>query len=269
MTIGEALKEERTLRKKTQEEWIRGTTLSVSHYSKIEHGKNKINADDLFYILEKNNIVISDFYEKLSTVNYKLPINNVSEQLAEAFYENDLSKVERIKRKINSESTPTELKYHAILVEAALKGNIKDLDFKLKQKIIQEIFEKDDWTLDQGAIRLFGRSMELFTHEQLTIFMNTIFKRYNHINYYSAEVQERVATITINYLYNDYQYVSKEQVLKCIEFVKKMPNIPRLAIHKIISRYYELKILEKDHEKNEIKKILEDCGFVNILKKIS
>lgn len=51
MTIGEALKKLRQSLGLTQAQMIKGSKISITHYSKMEKGQNRIFVDDLMLIL--------------------------------------------------------------------------------------------------------------------------------------------------------------------------------------------------------------------------
>ncbi|KRL89439.1 helix-turn-helix domain-containing protein [Lactobacillus kalixensis] len=267
LTIGEALRLERKSRKISQKNWIEGTKLSISHYSQIENDVHKINADDLLFILRKYQIPISDFVEKID-FNTKDEAKFISYELACAFYANDLIYAQRLQQIINKKNLPLEVKYHAELVIAALTGKTKDMSLQHKNSIIKVVFSSDDWTLNQDSLRLFGRCMELFTSEQLVLLMKSVLKRYKDIEKWSNDIQERIATICINYLYNVWDKTSFDNINLVFELIDNLPAIPHFCIQKIISTYFKA-VIDKDIAKTEtIKDTLKLSGYKNIAKKL-
>ena len=64
MKINEALKALRKDLDLTQKQMIKGTDITVTHYSKMEKGQNRIFIDDIFKILKCRNISISYFFTR-------------------------------------------------------------------------------------------------------------------------------------------------------------------------------------------------------------
>ncbi|RMC51805.1 helix-turn-helix domain-containing protein [Lactobacillus sp. ESL0228] len=65
MTIGELLKDYRIKQRKTQKQWV-GNVMSASFYTKVERGLSRISAEDLINLLHYNQILLIDFFGKLS-----------------------------------------------------------------------------------------------------------------------------------------------------------------------------------------------------------
>lgn len=61
MKIGKALKKLRKSLGLTQAQMIKGSKITITHYSKMEKGQNRIFVDDLIQILQLRGISISLF----------------------------------------------------------------------------------------------------------------------------------------------------------------------------------------------------------------
>ena len=64
MKISEALRKERKSLGLTQGQMIKESKISVTHYSKMENGQNRIFIDDLILILQLRGISITQFFKK-------------------------------------------------------------------------------------------------------------------------------------------------------------------------------------------------------------
>lgn len=104
MKINEALKALRIELDLTQKQMINGTDITVTHYSKMEKGQNRIFIDDVFKILKCRNVSISYFFTRYFNKNNRL---NYSEKLNLAFYNKDLDEAEEI---FHDKSTTHELR---------------------------------------------------------------------------------------------------------------------------------------------------------------
>ena len=62
--ISEALRKERKSLGLTQGQMIKESKISVTHYSKMENGQNRIFIDDLILILQLRGISITQFLKK-------------------------------------------------------------------------------------------------------------------------------------------------------------------------------------------------------------
>ena len=93
MQIGKELKKLRLELGLSQTEMV-GDILTKSYYSKIERGLHEINAKDLIEILERNRVNISDFFQGIES---KGKSKKYLEQLRNAYYEQNLSKIVEIR----------------------------------------------------------------------------------------------------------------------------------------------------------------------------
>lgn len=265
MTIGQALKRERTRLNLTQEE-MAGDVLSRSYYGKVENNDSEITADKLIKLLKFHQISISTFFESLNTTNTtsKDIEESLSNQLGDAFYAQDVKTATKIKEKIDNSKVSDELKIRAVLVIATLTNNFNDIDTDTKRKIQQLLFI-DDWTNNQWTLRLFGNSMQLFSPHYLDIYISQILRRYQNISKFPLKIQERICTIFINYLFNTYHAPNMKIWRKIFVLLKNTAQYPSLTIYRIIGLYF-LALQEKDITTIEnILEILTKSGDTRII----
>ena len=100
MTIGELLKEYRISKGKNQKEFTdKGIIMSQSYYSKVEKNAHRITADGLIELLHYNNIPLWEFFSRLNS-NDDLrhqQIKDFNRIMSEAYYENNIDKVKKLK----------------------------------------------------------------------------------------------------------------------------------------------------------------------------
>lgn len=265
MTIGEALKSERKNLGLTQKE-MAGNILSIAAYSKIENDIHKIDADALFKILALHQINESTFYGKIRN-NYSR--NEVHEntqtlsiKLQRAFYKNDLELAKKLQTKIfKQKNISYELKLRTILTISVLSNNYDGITEKIRKEIFSRIFSYEDWSKNQNSLRLFGSSMFLWNFDNISFAIKDVLNEYRNINRFSREIQERVAQVYVNYLYNCSQYGLSATSSKVIEQLSNFDNIPQLILYKIIGQYYQEYFSHNTNETKEIKKILNNCGY--------
>ena len=90
MKISEALRKERKSLGLTQGQMIKGSKISVTHYSKMENGQNRIY---LILILQLRGISITQFFKKYFPSNDDIDYSQISQELNQAFYDNDVKKL--------------------------------------------------------------------------------------------------------------------------------------------------------------------------------
>lgn len=248
MQIGKELKKLRLELGLSQTEMV-GDILTKSYYSKIERGLHEINAKDLIEILERNRVNVSEFFKSIES---KGKSKKYLEQLRNAYYEQNLSKIVKI-RKICAEDYQYRNVYaHAILLENFFKK--KKLSYKEETMIKKLILNIDEWGEDN--LRLFAMAISLFEEAEIEYELNMILRKYKEIEKASRKIQEILGGIMVNYLNimfikNDRNF---EMISKLRNFLYKLPIEPRTIFFKVMADYYGYLFNE---EKLEAKKILE------------
>lgn len=100
MKISEALRKERKSLGLTQGQMIKESKIFVTHYSKMDNGQNRIFIDDLILILQLRGISITQFFKKYFPPNDNIDYSQISQELNQAFYDNDVKKAKELKLKI-------------------------------------------------------------------------------------------------------------------------------------------------------------------------
>lgn len=245
MTIGQALKRERTRLNLSQKE-MAGNILSRSYYGKVETDKSEITVDKLIKLLKFHQIDILSFFENLddtktTSADFE---ENLSNQLGDVFYAHDIDAARKLKEKIDQTEVSDELKIRAVLVIATMTNDFSNIDTATKQRIRQLLFV-DNWTDNQWTLRLFGNSMQLFSKTHLDIYMSQILKRYQNISEFPLKKQERICGICINYLYNTYKSPSLKVWSQTLTLLKLSSQYPSLSIYKLDGIYFRA-LIEKD-----------------------
>lgn len=271
MKISEALKNARQGLGLSQKQFI-ADIISPAQYSRIENGSQEINLSALLKILTLNQINVFDFMDKvlseysLDKNDHVLLQNKLSREVSLAYYDQDITKLKQILKQLKKMYNMQDLKLRTQLVIAYLEDKNQQLDSKIKKEILNEFLKRDNWTENTITLHLLEQSMLIFDFDQISLLMNSIFKRYDNIFDQPFLTQDRVSGICINYLYICYQSQNKVQATKTISFLKQIPKIPELFIYQIFIKYYEALFSSEYDKANDAKKVLKDYGFENIVK---
>lgn len=248
MQIGKELKKLRLELGLSQTEMV-GDILTKSYYSKIERGLHEINAKDLIEILKRNRVNISDFFQGIES---KGKSKKYLEQLRNAYYEQNLSKIVEIRKICATDYQYRNVYAHALLLENFFKKN--KLSCKEEAMIKKLILNIDEWGEDN--LRLFAMAISLFDESEIECELNMILRKYKKIDKASRKIQEILGGIMVNYLNimfikNDRNF---EMIGKLRNFLYKLPVEPRTIFFKVMADYYGYLFNE---EKLEAKKILD------------
>jgi transcriptional regulator with XRE-family HTH domain len=272
--VGAELKRIRKSLGLTQAEMtLNGKIISIGQYSKVENGIHKIGVDTLLKILTAHDeINVQTFFINLEK-NYTKVDNEfspeiLSEKLMLAFYKNDLLEAQKLKKQIDNLKENKELKLRAVITVAVLSGTILNLDEKTKEDLSKNMFINDNWTKEKDSLRLFSNSMIIIDRNILPTLMKSVLRTYSDEGRLSVEVQERISSICINYLYVCFKKHVLNNVEETIAFLKKLSESPSLMFNKILGYYFECLFNGNDSDASKIRDILakSECNqFLNKL----
>lgn len=271
MTIGEALKEERVALGLTQKQ-MAGDVLSVAEYSKIENMIHKIDADTLLKILALHQIDITKFYKKVA-VNYVQnkrmhDVEYLTLDLEKSFYRSDVNRVEQIIDIFDAlPDVSVELKLRARLILAVLKGDYSSITIDMRKQIFNRMFNREDWIENQNSLRLFGNSMFLWDFSDVSLMLDRVLDKYEHVRSYPNDVEERIAQICSNYLYNGIRYQKTERMKRAINILKKLDDIPHLVFYKLLGLYFQNYYDGNTEELKNIRNMLKNSGCNELINK--
>lgn len=200
MTIGDLLREYRVKQNKKQKEFA-GEILSPSYYSKVEKGKHKITAEDLISLLIYNQISVKHFFGRLDE-NYEE--NQLLEEqlnclLAQAYFQNDKSKLEEIRRAINDSCLSSKAKTDQLMyadIFLALANNTLQNNKKLQDKVREKLFSMDEF--DEAKIMFYGNSMRFYSPSDNKIISQSLIRKYRDTN--NIIIQKYLVSICVNML---------------------------------------------------------------------
>lgn len=272
--VGAELKRRRKSLGLTQAEMtLNGKIISIGQYSKVENGIHEIGVDTLLKILTAHDeINVQTFFINLEK-NYTKVDNEfspeiLSEKLMLAFYKNDLLEAQKLKKQIDNLKENKELKLRAVITVAVLSGTILNLDEKTKEDLSKNMFINDNWTKEKDSLRLFSNSMIIIDRNILPTLMKSVLRTYSDEERLSVEVQERISSICINYLYVCFKKHVLNNVEETIAFLKKLSESPSLMFNKILGYYFECLFNGNDSDASKIRDILakSECNqFLNKL----
>ncbi|MBN6049749.1 helix-turn-helix domain-containing protein [Lactobacillus helveticus] len=200
MTIGELLREYRVGQNKKQKEFT-GEILSPSYYSKVEKGKHKITAEDLISLLIYNQISVKQFFGRLDE-NYEK--NQLLEEqlnclLAQAYFQNDKSKLEEIRQEINDSCLSSKAKTDQLLyadIFLVLANDTLQNNKKLQDKVREKLFSMDEF--DEAKIMLYGNSMRFYSLSDNKIISQSLIRKYRETN--NIIIQKYLVSLCVNML---------------------------------------------------------------------
>lgn len=270
MTIGEALRKERIALGLTQKQ-MAGDVISVAEYFKIENSVHKIDADTLLKILSLHQIDISKFYRLIAS-NYaqKEGLHDVeflTLDLEKAFYNSDIDRVKQIIDIFNTlPDISVELKLRAQLILAVLKKDYSTITDDMRKQIFKRMFNQENWTENQNSLRLFGNSMVLWDYSNVSVMMKYVLDKYENIRNYPSDIEERIAQICTNYLYNGIKHHKTDCTDRAINVLKNLDDIPHLMLYKVLGLYFKNYYEGNTKELKNIRNMLKNsgcAGFIN------
>ena len=271
MKISEALKKYRQELALSQKEFIQDI-ISPSQYSRIENGTQEINLSTALLPLTANHINVTEFIDEVlpdyNNDDENIPQDILATKVMAAYYNNDVSQLKNLLNKINKLHNVQDLKLRTNLAIIYLEQKEKQITPALKKQIINEFIKRDNWTESTTTLHLLEQSMLVFDFDQISLLMNSIFKRYENIQEQNFLIQDRVGGICINYLYVCYQNKNKTQAKKAFNLLAKLPTTPELFTYQLLIKYYKCLFASDFSKAKEVKDILSTYSLANLAKNL-
>ena len=111
-------------------------------------------------ILQLRGISITQFFKKYFPLNDNIDYSQISQELNQAFYDNDVKKAKELKLKIlNTKHMSTELRDRANLIIAVLNAKDDKTDTAAVKQAMHDFFKHQEWMNDENAIVLLSNSI--------------------------------------------------------------------------------------------------------------
>lgn len=234
MEIGTMLRNKRKILGLTQDQFIHGI-ISKSFYSKVERGLNEISAQDLFAILEANNINLNDFINNASSTSKS---DRLKVEILVAFNNKNKHEVQELNKKIQVSNCDQTIKLSSLLINAILNNQLDKINLNTRNEIKKKLFDVEKWWNNVYTLQLFCNSMLIFSFDDLTFYMQQLTKQKN-INSLSFDVQRLIGSICINYFHNCYKNHQTDCAKWGYQIINSLAKLPDLAIYRIIKNYYQ------------------------------
>ncbi len=219
-------------------------------------------------LLTSNHINVADFINDIlpdyNSDDENTPQSLLSTKVMTAYYDNNVAELKTLLKEINKLHNAQDLKLRTSLAIMHLEQKEKQIDPNLKKQIITEFIKRDNWTESTTTLHLLEQSMLIFDFDQISLLMNSIFKRYKNIQDQDFLVQDIISGICINYLYVCYQNRNKIQANKAFALLDKLPATPELFIYKLLIKYYKYLFSSNFDQAKNIKNILSTNGLASL-----
>lgn len=259
MEIGTMLRNKRRLLGLTQDQFIHGI-ISKSFYSKVERGLNEISAQDLFAILEANNINLNDFINNASSTSKS---DRLKVEILVAFNNKDKHEVQELNKKIQVSNCDQTIKLSSLLINAMLNNELDKISLNTRNEIKRKLFDVEKWWNNVYTLQLFCNSMLIFNFDDLTFYMQQLTKQKN-INVLSFDVQRLIGSICINYFHNCYKNHQTDCAKWGYQIIDSLAKLPDLAIYRIIKNYYQNFFTGNQKEASKILDFFKDYDLKEI-----
>lgn len=266
--IGRLLKEERLKKGLTQQEFS-NDIITVSYYSKIEKELHSITIEILLELLQKNNIDISTFFNKLDVEkDGNKYLNTILSQVSDAYLRKDISflseLLDDIKLGTNDNKKDTQLVLSIIeLTRASILEDLDSISPEIRELLQNKVFNLLSW--DKFKLSLYSQIVELYDIESNIIMINSILSK--NISFYPFENKIYILTILLNFISICIENDQCPIALGYIKIIDNEPTCPENFFQKMLNRYFYLLILNKldqkidENELNSIYKVVNISGM--------
>lgn len=246
MEVGSLLREYRLQKEVTQKEFIKNC-ISESYYSKVEHNLHRICAEDLFNLLQINDISITEFVNKLDISDQKSPLSLLEGQMYQLFYDNkisELTQLEHIARnhqELNDSEKKIFITLLEVLKEIADHSNRKiseaDRNF-LKSRILSD----SDWTT--RSLMLFANTLHIFDFEDTVFLVQSLIRKRMEYSFTKTANENPflLATILLNYISICIRKKELALTRKPFQLLNNLPKTPEFTFYRLMNKYYQIVI---------------------------
>lgn len=269
MEISKALKNARENIGVSQKDFVKDI-ISPAQYNRIEHGTQQIKLSTVIELLTANHVDVDSFVNQIESSYDRSRSRDKTQEywqniIMENFNKHDIEGVKKAAAQINRLHGNKILKLRAKLAVAALENRSDLLNEKTRQEIMKELFKSENWTKNKDAILLFSSSMLVLDFRQVSLMMGSLLKQYKNIEKESNIVQRRIASTCINFLYAAYLHKDEIEAKKIWKYLSTLPANPDLLTYKLMGRYYYYLFKNNKDKVNEIRNILNDCGYKEMM----
>ncbi|MFI3686051.1 hypothetical protein VBH15_13915 [Vagococcus fluvialis] len=249
MTIGEILKKLRIENGKTQREWI-NSIVSPSFYSKVENNEHRISADDLFNILNKNNIEINEFFSYINIDKSTFEMYN--DDIIFNYFENNIKYLKNLKIKISMDNSLTRQDSFLLcaLIDISLTDITESYDELDQETIIflkNKFFSLENWT--PFKLTLYTNIISLYDFHSNSEIIASILKK--RIDQYTEEQRDSILNILINFISICISNNQDNLAKYYLSYLLEMPPSIKNLFQKSIGRYYLYVIKYREIPKKE------------------
>ena len=160
------------------------------------------------------------------------------------------------------------MKLRAIITVAVLNNTLLEIDEDVKKDISQNAFSTSDWTKKRDSLRLFSNAMRIIDKDVAPVLMAQILKTYNDISSRDVQIQERISSICLNFLYTSFKNQTTKNVPETIKLLRHLSETPSLMFNKILGHYFESLFKGEEMEVSKIENLLRDSNCQNFLHKL-
>ncbi|MCT7862260.1 MAG: helix-turn-helix domain-containing protein [Lactobacillus crispatus] len=272
MKIGEALRKERIKLGLTQDQMCAGI-LSRPFYTRIESGKNRINAESLFKILLEHQVDLVEFCDLIQD-DYTSEERKVEKQfefkMNLAVSAKDTEALDKYCQQIMNSSNNEVLKLRALITSAYFKGETDKIDVEIRTKIKAEFDGGNNWLERPDLLRLLANTIPMWPQDELGFLIGRLldFAKKSEL---SELTTERYLRLLENYLVVCYdRKVHKktahfDHIDDAMEYIIDATESFHLMIYRIEVFYMKALFLDQKDKTKEIRQDLGVLGYKNFI----
>lgn len=233
MTIGELLKDYRIKQRKTQKQWV-GNVMSASFYTKVERGLSRISAEDLINLLHYNQILLIDFFGKLSK-NYKSfyqQKQQINRLTNEAYYHDSKQELKQLWDIVSKSELPNK-DDELLLIDtyiAVINKDFTHIDQKLIDKMKERILSITDF--DEDGLIIYCNLMSFYDLNSNLLLSKRIIEQF--IGSTSTKIQKIILGIIITMLVFCIQNKKFEKTEVFVNYAAQIKTQPDIFFYKML-----------------------------------